>query len=178
MPYIRVDVDSYDEMLEELGPGVISGERPSGEFEYEASTATFDFKKLGKASRVIYEAMRAAGATAFRVRYDGGYDEGFAHPDAVTFGGGDVRPAARVIEELTGPDLVERLKRSADPDRAAPPGKAVTYAFDEFAHELASKLLGAGYGTGEYELYGAFTADLTSGEITDDPEAKRPPDVE
>jgi len=44
----------------------------------------------------------------------------------------------------------------------------------ELAEELASKLLGDGYGTGELSLYGAFKVDLISGAIEDDQNAKMP----
>jgi hypothetical protein len=37
------------------------------------------------------------------------------------------------------------------------------YALDDLAHSLASRLLGNGFGTGEYELCGAFTANLRPG---------------
>jgi hypothetical protein len=43
---------------------------------------------------------------------------------------------------------------------------------------LAVKLLGLGFGTGEYDMYGAFTADFRSGELIDDPNAVKPAEME
>jgi hypothetical protein len=37
--------------------------------------------------------------------------------------------------------------------------------------EWATMLLGSGYGTGEYSMYGAFTVDLEACTISDDPDA-------
>jgi hypothetical protein len=55
----------------------------------------------------------------------------------------------------------------------ATPAQAAQYALDELATELANRLLGEGFGTGECELYGAFTADLQTGELVDDPDARK-----
>lgn len=52
----------------------------------------------------------------------------------------------------------------------------ISDAFDELAHEVASQLLGSGYGTGELELYGAASVVFETGEINDDPQAERPLD--
>jgi hypothetical protein len=51
-------------------------------------------------------------------------------------------------------------------------------ALDDLGGELAIKLLGSGYGTGEYEMYGAFTADILTGELIDDPNALKPEQME
>ena len=45
---------------------------------------------------------------------------------------------------------------------------------DEFADALARRFLGEGYGTGEYEMFGAFEADLATGTLTDLPDADPP----
>jgi hypothetical protein len=58
-----------------------------------------------------------------------------------------------------------------------PPEKLVALALDDLGDEMASSLLGRGYGTGEYSMYGVLTADLTTGTLTDEPSAQRPPDV-
>ena len=108
------------------------------------------------------------------MRYDGGYDEGFAHPDVLLFGK-KRRIAADVLRELTSSKLVARIREAAGRESrwgnatqlyaGAAPAQAATYALDELAGELAAKLLGDGFGTGEYELYGAFTADLKTGDL-------------
>ena len=191
MPFIRGDVAIFDEIMGEvdesdLPPG-FADQRPSGEFEYQPAAARFDPGKLGHVARVMLEALRAAGATGFRVRYDGGYDEGFAHPDAVRFGG-HPREASQVMTEITSPALVGAIRAAAGRDSVwgnaaemygeASDDVAVSYALEELAHELACRLLGDGYGTGEYQLYGAFTADLESGEITDHPDAGKPSEID
>src|SRR5258706_14890365 len=86
MPFIRGDASAFDEMLEELGPDVVQGDRPTDDFIYEAAKAKFDPKKFAKRPQMILSALLAAGATAFRVSYDGGLDEGFSHPQAVLLG--------------------------------------------------------------------------------------------
>ncbi len=40
-------------------------------------------------------------------------------------------------------------------------------ALDYFIHELASQLLGRGFGTGEYSLEGAFVFDIEANTLTD-----------
>ena len=187
MPFIRVDPESYDEIVEELGPEAFpagAGPRPSGAFEYEAAEAAFDPRKLGGPAAAALDALLALGATRFRVTYDGGYDEGFSNPDTVWVGD-DPRPAAVVAKELAKPGPVALLRAAGKgPDSMhgnpgdlyarLPDAEVARSALDELAHELASKLLGDGFGTGEYQLYGAFTADLRTGRMTDDPDARKP----
>jgi hypothetical protein len=50
---------------------------------------------------------------------------------------------------------------------AMAPTERTGHALEQFADELASELLGRGYGTGEYTLRGRFRADLRSGRIVD-----------
>ena len=56
-------------------------------------------------------------------------------------------------------------------------GDVFHFAIEELGHELASRLLGDGYGTGEYQLYGMFDADLVTGEIVDRDHAQKPADL-
>ena len=191
MPYIRGDVEMFDEILGEvdeadLPPG-FADKRPSGEFDYQPAAARFDPGKLGAVARVMLDTLRAAGATGLRVRYDGGYDEGFAHPDAVRFGD-HPREVSQVLAEIASPALVAAVRAAAGRDSAwgnaaemyagVSDDVAVSYAMEELAHELASRLLGDGYGTGEYQLYGAFIAELESGQITDHPDARKPAEMD
>jgi hypothetical protein len=185
MPYMRVDPDAFAEMASELGDDV-AGE-PTGEFEYESAEAQFKAAKLSPVGRVLLDSLRAAGATAFKVRYDGGYDEGFSHPEALRFGEDGEYPIADAIPKLVAPALVAALRTAAGEKsmwgnaqemyRKASDHEVLKYALDELAQDLASRLLGDGYGTGEYSLYGAFTADLASGQITDHEDVERPPDL-
>jgi hypothetical protein len=177
MPYLRMDLDSYDEMASELGDDFPLGDRPSGGFEYESAEGKFNWAKLEPGARVIRDALLAAGAERFRVRYDGGFDEGFAHPDLLYFGDRQ-RGAKEVCEQLATPELLAQLQQSGPSFADAGGTQAALYALDELAHQLASRLLGDGYGTGEYELYGAFTADLKTGEIVDHEDVEKPASLE
>jgi hypothetical protein len=182
MPYLRGDADAYREIVSETGeenltPGF------SEDFQYQASTARFKQSELTSVAQTSLEALLALGATQFRVRYDGGFDEGFAHSEYVILGERH-RRATDVADKLAKTEFVTRVRSAAAHRKyglfaADLADKLVArYAIDELAHELASKLLGEGYGTGEYQLYGAFTAELQTGEINDDPAAQKPRNME
>jgi hypothetical protein len=184
MPFIRGDASAFDEMLEEVGPDIVSGSRPTDDFEYQSAKAKLKPKDLGSRAKLIADALRAAGASAFRVRYDGGFDEGFSHPDAILFGQ-RARTTKAVLKEISSPTLVAALREAskkekwaADWLKTASDQEVVRSAIDELAHEIASVLLGEGFGTGEYQLYGALTADLKTGEIKDNEKARRPAGME
>src|SRR5205807_234760 len=73
MPYIKVDAEAFDEIVsevdaEDLPPGFAEN-RPSGDFQYEASTASFKPSELSPVAQASLEALLALGATQFRVRY-------------------------------------------------------------------------------------------------------------
>lgn len=119
--------------------------------------------------------LRDAGIVSVYCRVDGGNDEGFAWVESARSAGGRELSADQVVELLLGRGADERL---AAPDRNA------FGAESRSSHELmrrqldwtlanawAIRLHGSGYGTGEYLMYGAFTADLVARTITDDPEA-------
>jgi hypothetical protein len=109
--------------------------------------------------------LQKAGVRRAYCRYDGGHDEGFAWPDYFEMqDGGRISPR----------DLAGRLRGAGLTDSAA--GITNRHAFVEtdldalrrLCFEWASLLLGHGYGTGEYSMYGAFTVDLDACTITDD----------
>jgi hypothetical protein len=143
---------------------------------------------LGAIARAMFDRLVQLGATEFRVRYDGGYDEGFSHPDAVQLPAG-LRDAKDVAADLAkDASLVDAIRAAAsglgsmygnatDVYGRADDPQVIRYALDELAHELASRLLGDGYGTGEYRLYGAFRAELQTGKLIDDPDAAKPTDL-
>ncbi len=190
MPFLRYDAEAYDEMLGEIDPADLPPElpeQPSGEFEYETAEAQFNHQKLDPAPRLVLDKLLAMKATTFRVTYDGGHDEGFTHPAALFFGDRE-RPAEDVIRDLATPEFAALCRstvaqhggmygNSAEIYCEAPDDQVAHYALDELAHALASRLLGDGFGTGEYELYGVFTADLLTGDITDDPSAGKPAEM-
>jgi hypothetical protein len=191
MPFYRVSLDAYEEIVSELGPENLPPELaenpPSGEFEYRIASGRYAPEDLGPVARVILEAMRVAGATGFRVRYDGGYDEGFAHPEPLLFGQ-EARATPEVLREVATAELATHIREAAGRESiwgnatemyaAATPAEAATYALDELAGELATILLGSGFGTGECELYGAFLADFETGNLVDDPNAAKPEGME
>ncbi len=160
----------------------------SGGFEYESAEAHFDFKKLQGTTQLVLNALWRMGATQFRVTYDGGNDEGFAHADAVFFGDTRREPDA-VIADLAKSSIPAEIRAAAKADakgslanelkylRDDSDAALTEYLLDDLAHVLASRLLGDGYGTGEYELYGAFMTDLASGNLVDDPDARKPLDM-
>ncbi len=167
MPFIRCDPSTLEE----------AGLPPSEGFEYESNEVTFDLDKLEKCDRLVLEALRKLGATHFRVRYDGGYDEGFAYPESLKFVAGE-RTADEVISDLVKQlPLIQQFRETGIVQRQNYFEKlandlVIKYAFDNFAMALSIRLLGRGYGTGEYELYGAFTIDLNTGDMVDDPNAQ------
>lgn len=189
MPFFRMDPESYDAMADEMSNELSDefdaesmGPRPSGDFTFERAHGTFDTRKFGPGAKEVLAVLTAGGATGFVVRYDGGYDEGFSYPEAVLFG--DRRESAKnVAAQLANAELSLRLREAAKKQSIwfnavemygqASDQQVVLYGFDELAQEIATVLLGDGFGTGEYELYGELTADLSTGEIVDDPSAIR-----
>ncbi len=132
---------------------------------------------------MILQALIASGATEFRVNYDGGYDEGFAHPERI-FYHDEASPVHDVAVSLANRILTLQLCNAVAATVRHDPGygkmdnvKAALTAIDELAEDLAARLLGDGYGTGEYQLYGSFTANLQTGEIVDHPDASKPLDM-
>ena len=118
-------------------------------------------------------ALREIGARRVYGRYDGGNDEGFAWLDHVELRSGDRLAADEVTSRLAATSLVERL---ADADlwhrRRWTTAQDVRELVDfTLAPVLAARLLGGGYGTGPFCLYGAFTVDLDACTIVDDPDA-------
>ena len=72
--------------------------RPQGDFSYDGPTeGKFRAIKLGNIAREAMEALKGLGAKSFRIRYDGGHDEGFAHADSATFAKGTV-PIGDLVE--------------------------------------------------------------------------------
>jgi hypothetical protein len=179
MPYILISGD-FDEMgleLDERDPDNLHEAPASGGFSYEPATGRFEVKGLNEVARRALEALRGVGAGRLRVTYDGGYDEGFAQAASVTING-VATSAADVAKLLASSEFATWLRdrpKGVNPRDDFEWIRTVPDAIDELAFQIASVLLGEGYGTGEYELYGALDADLTTGQITDDKHATKPP---
>ena len=189
MPYIRPDEDGVeydaDDQPTHTGP---FDYYPPEEVAYEPKP--FDPADLSPAAAAAYAMLREVGLVRFRVRYDGGHDEGFAHADGGRTADGTDWPADRLVAELATPERIGALRSALHQE---PPGASSNWPPDHYAEldaasvardvldalgdEMASCLLGQGYGTGEYSMYGAFTADLTTGTLSDEPDAPLPPDV-
>ena len=122
-----------------------------------------EFAKKAEAEAARFAAALAAlGAKTVYARYDGGNDEGFAWFDHCGMADGSTRDADQVAADLEAAGISTGLRTWGvkSPTRNA---------LDEFmATTWAVHLLGRGYGTGEYVIYGAFSVDLTSGLVTDD----------
>lgn len=109
------------------------------------------------------EALVALGAQRAYLRYDGGGDEGFAWFDHCVMADGSMCDADELAKHLEAAAVVPTVQiwGGASPTRSA--------LDDILASTWATTLLGEGYGTGEYVMYGAFWVDLETGLVTDDP---------
>ncbi|HWB46787.1 MAG TPA: hypothetical protein VG900_15220 [Hyphomicrobiaceae bacterium] len=128
------------------------------------------------AQRVAHltQALRSVGVRRAYCRYDGGNDEGFAWLDHMELTSGEPLSAQEVADRLAQTHVLERLREAklmpgSQGDDAR---DLLAIARDAFAIETSVMLLGQGYGTGPYWLYGAFTVDLDACTIVDDRQAK------
>ncbi|MEM7777710.1 MAG: hypothetical protein AAF732_19120 [Pseudomonadota bacterium] len=106
-------------------------------------------------------------------RYDGGNDEGFSWLDHIETTDGRTLSRDEVIAaSMTSPRLqkleAENLLRSTDGPDALKLELGTLIDID-ICGVFAMWLLGRGYGTGEYSMYGAFKVDFEAETITDDP---------
>ena len=111
--------------------------------------------------------------------YDGGNDEGFGNLEKCETSSGTEVPVEALLDNAAFVEAVTPLVTSARPPIMRPePAGLPTLIRDYLEMEvpiiLVSLLLGRGYGTGEYELYGRAVADLDAMTITDDPNAPYP----
>ncbi len=145
---------------------------PNGNFsQYEPATTSFSIENLEPRPRQICEALRTIGIVTLGVRYDGGHDEGFAHFDTAQSQKQMFSLQALIEAVKHGPlgEAAENLYVWNESGTEATRAQWAQSAIWELCEALAGQLLGDGYGTGEYSLYGYFTANLTTGEIIDQP---------
>lgn len=121
-------------------------------------------------------ALRQIEVSRLYGRYDGGNDEGFAWLDHAVARSGGRLSVDDLAARLADTDLLERLAaeklafiREDITDRVEIVRSVIS---DGFAVDCAVLLLGSGFGTGPYWLYGAFTVDLDACTITDDRNAE------
>jgi hypothetical protein len=124
----------------------------------------------------LIPALQEAGAQKLVCVYDGGNDEGFAWFGHVETASGRLNlketvqavQAMNIEDELCEADLIR-----TDADLEEELKELLNYTLPE---EVACLLLGFGFGTGAYTMYGAFTVDLEQCTITDNPDATVPTD--
>jgi hypothetical protein len=124
---------------------------------------------------IMIPALRAMGATRALCRYDGGNDEGFSWLERVELRDGTLLNADALAQKLLDLQIHEKIYTAGILTREAFGGdqkfqlKAI--ADDWLCAVWATLLLGSGFGTGEYAMFGAFSVDLDTCLITDDPKA-------
>lgn len=128
-----------------------------------------------RASSALIAEVRRLGARRIYGRYDGGNDEGFAWLDRVEFANGETLSAKQTAERLRDSGAQSRLIEAGFITQIE--NYSAHQQFDDIiryslVEDWATRLLGRGFGTGEYYLYGAFTADLEAGTLTDDRRAE------
>ena len=125
--------------------------------------------------------LRKTGVRRVYCRYDGGNDEGFAWLDSVEMQDGERIAAAALPPRLRDARFFDRLRAARvlrqsnmiyDNPRfdigSLPDPQKLDHIFRDLCNEWATMLVGEGFGTGEYSMYGAFTVDLETRAITDD----------
>jgi len=164
MPFIRIS-DEYDDDGKMLNP--IVEYAPPEAYRYQ------DFKEdFSKEEKAMLELLRSIGASELMVRYDGGSDEGFAHAESVRIHG-EKKSLGDAVAALNTPEKVARLLAKPNPYLNKLTAELLLEeTLEELAEAFAVRLLGSGYGTGEYELAGAFTANLATLEMVDDLNAR------
>jgi len=125
----------------------------------------------------LVPAMLSVGVTSVRCAYDGGNDEGFAWMESCNKSDGNLSKDD-LVKCLMTTDVVARLKNvELIRSNNLPDDQALMSLLDDWlATEWACLLLGDGFGTGNYTMYGAFNVDLQLLTITDDRNATVPKD--
>ena len=125
----------------------------------------------------ILDWLRSRGATAVRVTFDGGNDEGFARFGAGLVDG-DELPRDLVIARLAadGAGAAIAADRTREGELWGPAEHAAEALWD-FAEELCCRYFYEGWGTGPFLLFGAFEADLITGRFTDLRDVEKPEDI-
>ncbi|MFH5803973.1 hypothetical protein [Alienimonas sp. DA493] len=131
----------------------------------------------GDAGRLL-DWLRSIGATAVRVTFDGGNDEGFGRFEAALTPDGELsRTELAERGAVDGTGAAIRAARTREGDLWGP-AEYVTEALWNFAEELVGLYLGhPGWGNGPFLLFGAFEADLTIGCFTDLRDVEKPDEI-
>jgi hypothetical protein len=130
---------------------------------------------------IMVPALRQIGGRRVYCRYDGGHDEGWAWFDSLELQDGERVNLDALGERLHDMQVHTEIHSAGfklhdhysmrTGDRPSDQGALKSVVNDWLCHEWASMLLGRSFGTGEYSMYGAFTVNLETCTITDDPGA-------
>ncbi|HEX8466055.1 MAG TPA: hypothetical protein VF627_15685 [Abditibacterium sp.] len=176
MPKFQYDEEvlrEYSEADEELDLSGFQREESGELSHYEAVQCEIALQKLSEGARSTLEALQKHDIKQILVSYNGGHDEGFAYFAAATDSQG-TKDGSEVAENLSNGSLGEDIPPSSHSRyHGEPPERTreewARLRLERLAIELATQLLGGGYGTGEYSLEGRFVADLVALSLTDVP---------
>lgn len=121
--------------------------------------------------RVAVPALVEIGGTVVHCCYDGGNDEGFAWFHSLETCNGRWNEH-EVIAALSRIGLSEKLGAEASLSHDSSGDPDLDGFLDALAGAWAMFLLSPGFGTGQYQMYGAFKVNLLSLTISDDPQAR------
>lgn len=175
MPHYFIDGETLEEWREiaeeEEGFEFDEAQYPrdeNGDFHsYEPAEAIFEPAQLRELPHRVCEVLTEMGATQIRCTYDGGGDEGFAHFGWALIGDEKVEKPALIARLMDGPLAAVSLEGHIWSSSPFSLEETIGFALDILGDALAARLLGEGYGTGDYSLEGAFLANLKTGEILD-----------
>lgn len=134
--------------------GMFGSKKTSSQYEWNA--------KVENCAAQLAEEMVKLGAVKAVVRYDGGNDEGFAWFEHCIMQDGSSCSADELARDLEAAGYV----RPADFYTG---GSLREFLEDVIGQTWSWRLLGTGWGTGPFVLFGAFSVDLKTGVVTDDP---------
>ena len=128
---------------------------------------------------IMIPALQQIGGRRICCRYDGGNDEGFAWFESLELDDGQRLDRDATAQRLHAIQVYAALRAAgAEPQGGFPPRAdelAERWALQDsiglLCDDWATLLLGRAFGTGEYSMFGAFTVDLETRTITDDPHA-------
>jgi hypothetical protein len=170
MPHVHVDQDVIASMGEEA-LGDHEGFEP-------AEDVTYVWAKAPGEVRAVRDALLAKGITGILCKYEGGGDEGFAYFQAGIAENSrfDLAELKSLLKGLVHHEAGHKHDPNLPPefvagliehDRTLSDEDRVAYHLENLAESTASALLGEGYGTGEYTMYGWFHVELNTGHIRD-----------
>ena len=128
--------------------------------------------------RIVVEGLQRIGGTHVHCGYDGGNDEGFAWFLSLTTTDGGIS-LDDCCSKLLGLGCLGKLREEGLVHENPRWPKSDLEQMKNFVQywlveEWATRMLGYGFGTGEFQMFGSFTVDLQKLTITDDRAAEIP----